>query len=470
MRRMPLRASACLVVAVLAAALASSARAAISVEISPTQGLRIDVDDSGSQLSVRPLSDPDELLVVEANGRPLVAGAGCRITVPTLGGTHTQAQCSLPTVRFVTLFGGATTDRLVLAAGAGDCRCSGGAGDDEIIGATGADAIDGGDGADTLTGGGLADQLRGGAGADTLDGGEGDDDLAGGSARDRLTGGLGDDRLDGGGDVDTFNMGNVPDGADVVIGTAVDIVDYSGRRGSLAITLGNDAPDDGASAVGQIFGERDNLAAALTHVRGGAGDDRIVGGPQSDRLFGNGGDDDLRGGAGSDVLDGGVGVDRLRGEDGTDQLEAADAIDDQAGAALSCGPGQDFLRADLRDTLTRALPADCEAADQGAVREDPNVDIRSARRASGGALVVTLACPRGARTGCKGRLAASAAPPRAVRFGPATRYTIRRGRRATVRVRLPAGARAAARARVRSVEHGRLGQRTTLQTLRVSAS
>lgn len=184
-------------------------------------------------------------------------------------------------------------------------------------------------------------------------------------------------------------------------------------RGSV-VTPGNDADDDGGHAVGQIVGERYNLAAALTQIKRGGGDDRIVGGPQNDRIFGNGGDDDLRGGARNDVLDGGVGVDRLRGEDGIDVLDAADAIDDQVGAALSCGPGTDLLRADLRDSLTRALPADCESTDQGAVREDPNVDIRSARRASGGALLVMLACPRGARTGCKGRLAAGAAPPRAV--------------------------------------------------------
>ncbi len=86
-----------------------------------------------------------------------------------------------------------------------------------------------------------------------------------------------------------------------------------------------------------------------------------------------------------------------------------------------------------------------------------------------GALSVRLACPRSVRIGCRGALSARL-DRRGARFGAGERYSLRPGRSATVAVDLPGGQVAAARrrgarVRVRSVERGVHGPKTTQRSL-----
>ena len=444
------------------AASAPTAAANIDVHMSPSAGLVIQVfvtDGNASNLSVSPVESGGvtKLRVTELDFRPLTPAAPC--VHP--GTAQNTVTCPLPELRFVSFQGfNDTPDRLTLQAGAGDCLCNGGPGNDIIKGADGADL------------------LIGGTGSDQLDGGDGGDVLRGGDGGDTLNTGLGNDTAEGGEGGDTFDGGASPDGADTLDGgPGIDTASYAGRGGrgvAVSATIDGAANDGALPPIGAFFGERDNIALNVENLTGGSANDVLVGDSSPNRLLGGSGNDVLRGGTPppggdpatlDDILDGGLGSDRLQGDGGRDTLMARDAVDDQIDSGLSCGPGvSDRLDADIRDDDTRALPADCETADQGMVGEDPNVHIRSARRARGASLTVALRCPRKARRGCAGKLAASRAGRR-TRFGRGVRYAVRRGKSGVVRV--PAPGRARTKIRLRSVESGRLGPRTTLQTLKV---
>jgi hypothetical protein len=86
-----------------------------------------------------------------------------------------------------------------------------------------------------------------------------------------------------------------------------------------------------------------------------------------------------------------------------------------------------------------------------------------------GALSVRLACPRSVRIGCRGVLS-TRLDRRGARFGAGERYSLRPGASRTLEVELPAaqtGAarRRGARVRVRSVERGVHGPKTTQRSL-----
>jgi hypothetical protein len=445
------------------AASAPTAAANIDVHMSSSEGLVIQVfvvEGDASNLSVGTVDvgGVTKLRVTELDFRPLTPGTTCAFT----GTAQNSVTCPLPALRFVTFRGfNENRDRLTLHAGAGDCVCHGGPGNDFIRGADGADLLIGGSGFDVLEGGDGGDVLRGEDGGDTLNTGPGADSAEGGEGGDTFDGGAsadGPDTLDGGPGVDTASY-----------------ADRGGRGGAVSATIDGAANDGALPPVGAFFGERDNIRLNVENLNGGSANDVLVGDSSPNRLLGGSGNDVLRGGtpppggdpaSPDDVLDGGLGSDRLQGDGGRDTLMARDAVDDQIDTGLSCGPGvSDRLDADIRDDDTRALPADCESADQGMVGEDPNVHIRSARRARGGDLTVALRCPRKARRGCVGRLAASRAGRR-TRFGRGVLYALRRGKTGVVRV--PAPARAARSVRLRSLERGRLGPRTTLQTLKVA--
>jgi Ca2+-binding RTX toxin-like protein len=398
-----------------------------------------------------------KLRITELDFRPLTPGTTCAHT----GTAQNSVTCPLPALRFVSFRGfNDTRDRLSLGAGVGDCLCHGGPGNDVIRGADGADLLIGGSGSDLLEGGDGGDVLRGEDGGDTLNTGPGADSAEGGEGADTFEGGVsadGPDTFDGGPGLDTAS--------------------YAGRAtrgGAVSATIDGAANDGALPAIGAFFGERDNIRLNVENLIGGPGNDILVGDSSPNRVVGGSGNDVLRGGTPppggdpaslDDVLDGGLGSDLLQGEGGHDTLLARDAVDDQVDSGLSCGPGpSERLNADVRDDDTRPFPADCETVDQGMVGEDPNVHIRSARRARGGGLAVALRCPRKARRGCVGKLAAGRAAKR-TRFGRGVRYTLRRGRSGVVRV--PAPSRAGLSVRLRSEERGRLGPRTTLQTLKV---
>jgi Ca2+-binding RTX toxin-like protein len=445
------------------AASAPTAAANIDVHMSSSEGLLIQVfvtDGNESNLSVSSVESggATKLQVTELDNRELTPGTTCVYA----GTARHIVTCPVPAIRFVTFrgFGSGARDQLTLHPGVGDCVCDGGSGNDAIRGSDGADL------------------LIGGVGSDLLDGGAGDDVLRGGSGFDTLNTGFGNDSAEGGDDGDTFTTGALADGSDTLDGgPGVDTASYAARGdrgGAVSATIDNAANDGAPPRVGAIFGERDNIRLNVENLTGGAANDILVGDSSPNRLIGDTGNDTLRGGTPpsggdpatpDDVLDGGLGSDVLQGDGGRDTLMARDAVDDQVVPGLSCGPGvSDRLEADIRDDDTRPVPADCESVDQGMVGEDPNVHIRSARRARGERLTVALRCPRKARRGCAGKLAASRAAKR-TRFGRGVRYALRRGKSGVVRV--PAPAQASPSVRLRSVERGRLGPRTTLQTLKL---
>lgn len=342
------------------------------------------------------------------------------------------------------LRGGDGIDRL--EGDADDDDLAAGAGNDRLNGGAGNDRVDGGVGDDRLEGGEDSDQLVGGEGNDSLEGQSGNDGLKGEAGDDRLVGEVGDDRLEGGAGIDLLVGGPGNDRLDSGVGD--DRLDGGGGNDLLLGEEGND----------QLVGD--------------ANDDKLFGREGNDRLNGGPGNDNLQGDSGNDVLLGGPGSDVLLGGDGNDNLLARDGEDDGRRALVKCGAGVDTLVADLKDDDTAPLPADCENVSQSDRREGPNVVIGKARLSvsRGGSSRVLLSCPRKLPRACAGTLSAGLQSRRAV-TGRATRYRIRPGRRAVLRLKLPASQRArarrpGARVRIRSVERGRHGPKTTIRTVR----
>lgn len=85
----------------------------------------------------------------------------------------------------------------------------------------------------------------------------------------------------------------------------------------------------------------------ISFIYGGGGDDILGGTSQADFLSGSGGRDRLSAGRGNDYTVGGSGRDRLRAGGGKDDLESRDGEVDVVG----CGPGDDFLSADVLDRI-----------------------------------------------------------------------------------------------------------------------
>ena len=224
------------------------------------------------------------------------------------------------------------------------------------------------------------------------------------------------------------------------------------------------AANDGAP------GEGDDLDG-VTRLIGGSAEDTISAtrpglSRPTMRLLGGAGDDVITVTATAGVLDGGTGADTIRGGSLADQVLARDGVADD----IKCGGAVDTLRSDLRDV---PISSTCENLDGSNRLEGPNVLVRSRSVfvKADGSLSVRLACPRKLRRRCAGALSVRIDKARS-RFGRRTRYSIRPGRAKTVRVTLRASQRRAARrrrarVRVRSVERGTHGPKTTQRSLRV---
>ena len=167
---------------------------------------------------------------------------------------------------------------------------------DRLVGAAGNDRLSGLDGEDCIYGQGGNDSATGDRGRDFVSGGSGKDRLFGDSGRDDVRGGSGADHL----------------------------------RGS----------------------------SGLDRLSGGVGNDRMDGGSNEDRMFGGAGNDRMRGGAGSDSIEGGSGKDHIDvgtgrnvalGGSGDDRILAANSRRDR----ISCGKGDDSVRADATDRVSR---------------------------------------------------------------------------------------------------------------------
>ena len=340
--------------------------------------------------------------------------------------------------------------------------------------------VNGEGGDDRVNGGSGFDSIRGGPGADSLDGRLGNDLLQGGDGNDRFDpnsgvdpGGTDTMRGDAGNDTfkDTGRAVVSPDLFDGGAGT--DVADYSARDAAvtLKVPIGfNTNPDDG------VPGEGDDLDNV----------EKLIGGDGNDTLeFGNSfaalapkGVMTLRGGAGADSLravfrvrtsmDGGVGPDVVRGGSAEDTIFSKEGEPD----TITCGGAIDTLAPDLRDV---PVSADCENLEQGDRREGPNVVFHTRRPVvrKDGSFSVRLTCPRSLAIGCRGSLVARV-DSRGTRFGAKQRYALKRGKSATLVVQLPArqvvaARRRGARVRVRSVERGVRGPKTTQKSLRVRA-
>jgi Ca2+-binding RTX toxin-like protein len=204
----------------------------------------------------------------------------------------------------------------------------------------------------------------------TVYGGDGDDTLTGGATTSNLYGGEGNDTFK----QQTAKVADSMDG-----GNGTDVVDYSARTASLAITVGSGAADDGEagegddvkSSIENVIGSsvNDTISAAADAVdvahtfTGGDGVDTLTGGNLADILNGGKGDDVLNGGAADDTLNGnddndtligGAGVDILNGNDGDDMLQGGTGND-----TLNGGKGSDT--ADFSDRVA-AVVADLDGS------------------------------------------------------------------------------------------------------------
>jgi hypothetical protein len=275
--------------------------------------------------------------------------------------------------------------------GSGDARCSL---PDYLIVYTA-------DGDDSVTSQAQIDSyLAGGTGNDTLEGGPGQDTVDGYDGSDTLAGGGGDDSLKGGTGTDTASYASSP--------LAVD-VDLDGKA------------DDGSHL------EQDRVYSDV------------------ENLVGGGGDDTLTGSSGANFLQGGPGRDTVRGEGGNDTLEVRDGERDDS----SCGSGQDVALADPAD----GLAADCETvtittpfapSPPGAPAQPLRVTRRPVPVTRRGLARMRLRCTRAVPDNCKGTVTlqlpssdanASTRRRRSLVLGSA-RFSVRRGRLATVGVRL----------------------------------
>ncbi len=423
-----------------------------SVSYSPSTGLLITGDAASEEMRLILFSGSSFEIAV-ANGQ---AGVGC----DQISGTTVRCRFSGFQSIAVTANLGDGDDSFFYFPQPPDgpsvgALINGGGGNDQLDGGSGDDVIDGGPGDDTLRGGGRIDVLEGGEGNDVFTG-----DLGG---TDTLRGGAGNDVL-------LSHPNGSSRSADLFDGgPGLDVADYSVRTTAVTLKvslLPTPMPDDGAP------GEGDDLDNVETLIGGKAGDTLEVATSiqaplsfVSYTLRGNGGADSLRAvGSVRTVMDGGVGGDAVSGGAAGDVIFSRDGERD----LITCGAGIDSVRPDLRDI---PLPASCENLDQSDRREDPNVAVltRIARVDKAGVLNVRLACPRSVRIGCRGTLVARLDRP-ATRFGAKVAYSLRRGRSTVVAVALPAGQvagarRPEARVRVRSVEAGVHGPKTTQRSL-----
>jgi Ca2+-binding RTX toxin-like protein len=312
----------------------------------------------------------------------------------------------------------------------------GGSAGDIIRGGAADNTLNGGPGKDSVYGLGGEDTLLGGADRDLLFGGDDVDTLFGGAEKDRLEGEAGDDVLRGD-DGDDALVGG--DGADQLRGDAgTDVVSYAFKTDPVVADLAGTAINDGTA------GEKDSIAADVENLAGGQGDDTLTG---------DDGPNFIAGGPGGDTIRGRGGADELFGMTGDDLLISVDAHQD----ADDCGPGSDKVSADALDVLT-----DCE--DSGTTVRPPSGDANppAGGQTGGGKtkpLVITiagtatvkkgrasvkLACPKAAKSACKGRLTLRTTKKKAI---GSAKFRIAPGKKARVTVKLKGSGVKALRAR-----------------------
>jgi Ca2+-binding RTX toxin-like protein len=161
----------------------------------------------------------------------------------------------------------------------------------------------------------------------------------------RITAGPGNDVEIAGSASTTFEMGNVADGSDQLIGgPEPDEADYGNRTAALALNAADGLANDGET------GENDNIGATVDELDGGAGNDILTAAPVAGAdLTGGAGNDALTGGPGEDRIEGGAGINVISAGGGDDfvfgSLDGTDTVDGGPGDdVIDAGTGADDLR------------------------------------------------------------------------------------------------------------------------------
>jgi Ca2+-binding RTX toxin-like protein len=348
-------------------------------------GAAVTASSDGTTISVTGTDAPEQIDITYyegdiAFGGPVVAGPGCDTdpatqgvschagaggVVASLGGGDDRLHSYLadaPGARYGRYDLGAGDD---FAEGYGSEVVQGGPGHDELDGLSGDDELDGGDGSDKVDGGLGADVVRGGAGDDSLKSDpmevKAPDVIDGGPGRDAITDWMrGDPATE---ELVTVTQdGNADDGFPGE-GDNVTNMELVESYGSLRY-VGTDGDD---IATASEVGNRADLT-------GKGGNDQLKGTDADDAIDGGAGNDALTGGYGNDTIVGGPGQDKIVGDrDGRcnelhcdlspgSSADTIDALDGEVDT-VSCGPGQDSVKADAADVLA----ADCEAISRGTV-------------------------------------------------------------------------------------------------------
>jgi hemolysin type calcium-binding protein len=443
---------------------------------------KLEITDVSGVNDVIVLHPEGEIFVVEST-QPLTRGQGCDPSSPIPG--RSTATCHDPDFKgsLVTL-GAGSDDWAVLpnthAGPPNPIVASGGPGNDVIRGGHDDDTLDGGEGDDQLLAGSGFDTLNGGAGNDSLS----DDDNPSVSSRDTLRGGPdadtfvirgGDDTVNGEAGNDVIFDEDLAQRSDTIDGGPDSDRWLLERSAGVSIRDGDTATNVFHEVAFKSEAELEDTLTNVERLDATNGSDVITGAlrtVKAERAYnGRGGPDAVVGSPQTDEILGGNGGDRLFGRDGNDTLDAKAgepvAVPDEV---IDCGGGTDNALIDLVDPD----PLGCEVVARSAIGEGPHVRIGSARRVRGRTFAVRLGCPRKLKHRCKGSLEL-ALTERGLRPAKGTRYSIKAGRRRTVRLRLARRdarrlrTRGSSRGFVRSIEKGDVaGKKTTLALRRLT--
>jgi Ca2+-binding RTX toxin-like protein len=363
-----------------------------------------------------------------------------------------------------------TTSVVSIPDGVANDGNNGGAEGDNV----GADVEDvfGGSGNDTLVPGPEGGVVDGGAGNDTLVSGPGPDLIVGGDGIDNAS-------YAGRSDPVAVDLASGTGGAAGEGDQLAGIEQVTGGNGNDTI-LGNDAVNilDGGPGNDTVDGRGGD-----DEIFGGVGNDTLIGGPGNDTLSGDPGDDNLQGGDGADSLNGGDGTDQLDGGPGADSLAGGPGDDtavyssrskavsvstdgaDNDGEAnerdqvrlsvesvktgagndtinvrdgvtgkVSCGAGRDSVVSDQSDTVA----SDCELKNALSSLATCTITSDPTRMSRRGTIRVRVRCPAGGKATLSLRTVGRA--KKAKKLG-SKRFTLKAGKRKTVRIKLSGRAR-----------------------------
>lgn len=349
------RRAAVLIATTAAAAFAPAAASAstAAVEVEPSGGATLIVEESAS-------GELNDVTVARSGGSYTVADAA---------GILPGGGCSAVDVTTVSCpagSGGSAVNGLDVSTGAGD--------DSVRIDASVTDLdwtwLDGEDGADTIAGGSQDDVIVGGEGDDLLSGGDGDDlfisyDSVASAATDGrapIPAPDGADAVDGG-----------PGGDDMI--AYGEIMPYDSPGDPLAREIGVTVVLRGASpTTGNGEPSENDQIVNVEDAAGGSGNDELDGGDAANYLAGGEGADTLLGGDGADELEGNEGRDLFDAGPGNDLVKMREDLlgrNGEINQSADCGTGTDRIAVGPADTNTPIVG--CEEVSPRIV-SDPAID------------------------------------------------------------------------------------------------